>query len=952
MTGLLKNIKISTVKNRISLKDRQEAEKKRKKMSSSPLLLILYLIGIVGMMYAFVESGVMAFPMFVAVTSFTVVLTSVLWFFYFYRNKQFYVVIGIYCVVAMMLGAWQIPSMANVFENAITSVFLGTGNSGGISFGILALFVLGIVFVLFALEFVLRRHAVLFCLAGALVIAGPLLELKIGPVTIVAVVIFQFGFYVVNMTDAKAKKSFVNGSRAKVAAISTTAIAVLFLIAFIPAYILQAAFAEPLYLGVYQADAVLKDAMDYLTGQYGSDGINGSVSRGNLRQTGEPVINVQLSQASGNMLYLRGFTGSEYSSGYWSEALYGYSEYIDLNSSDFHKEYDENGNIFVTQNSEGRYDEYSDSDSYQAQLMLTQRYKNLVMNIVLSYFDGVSPEDQISIYGDDGRVFVDGVDTDGFQQFMMSIEGPQLYYRITASDDTENENLQAAMISPKDSSYFVDEMDEQIFTDKEFKPRVTLKKNPDDGNYDEFYEVSMEEMLSSSYTGPDWGSYIYSLDKHPEIAELLDFPEDVLTTPTSDITNEVITDTAALFETPTNINITRINSFAYFYTPYGCKYDQAELLSRFSTGKAEGNDYANSFFDQNQLNMSGKWNAQPNSKYVRDSYKSIISETLTHYNTTELPRLSELCSSQSLPKDVNEVTTFILYTLQNKARYTTTPGSVPWNKDALEYFLFDNHKGFCVHYASTAVNMYHMFGIPARYVAGFAVDTSKAEKTDSSLYPYETTVTDYSAHAWAEIFLDDYGWVVVDVTPDQNNRMHAFYPGYDEEEMNRIMEKHGWTFSDSIDAEVDGGAGGAVIGQNMSASFAILALIIPLLILAAVPAVFLIRRSILIKKGKTESCRRSFDRMIRALHFAGLLRDKNGSEYGFAAELSAAAPCIEPSLAEEIMQIMEMDNFSTDRADEQQVQTVRSAREILCTELYRTLPWHKKLIYKYVMALI
>ena len=52
------------------------------------------------------------------------------------------------------------------------------------------------------------------------------------------------------------------------------------------------------------------------------------------------------------------------------------------------------------------------------------------------------------------------------------------------------------------------------------------------------------------------------------------------------------------------------------------------------------------------------------------------------------------------------------------------------------------------------------------------------------------------------------------------------------------------------------------------------------------------------------------------------------------------------------MQIMEMDNFSTDRADEQQVQTVRSAREILCTELYRTLPWHKKLIYKYVMALI
>lgn len=40
-------------------------------------------------------------------------------------------------------------------------------------------------------------------------------------------------------------------------------------------------------------------------------------------------------------------------------------------------------------------------------------------------------------------------------------------------------------------------------------------------------------------------------------------------------------------------------------------------------------------------------------------------------------------------------------------------------------------------------------------------------------------VTDASAHAWVEIFLEDYGWTPIEVTPDAQGQISALYPGLD-----------------------------------------------------------------------------------------------------------------------------------------------------------------------------
>ena len=143
-------------------------------------------------------------------------------------------------------------------------------------------------------------------------------------------------------------------------------------------------------------------------------------------------------------------------------------------------------------------------------------------------------------------------------------------------------------------------------------------------------------------------------------------------------------------------------------------------------------------------------------------------------------------------EDLEHITTFILYTLQSNASYTRTPGMFPFNEDPVEYFLFQGKEGYCQHFASAAVLMYRLYGAPARYATGYAVSPSAfQEQADGT---YRAVVTDESAHAWPEIFIRDYGWTPVEVTP-MGEGITAGYPGFDTEIFQNIMTDTGWDLS-------------------------------------------------------------------------------------------------------------------------------------------------------------
>lgn len=83
-------------------------------------------------------------------------------------------------------------------------------------------------------------------------------------------------------------------------------------------------------------------------------------------------------------------------------------------------------------------------------------------------------------------------------------------------------------------------------------------------------------------------------------------------------------------------------------------------------------------------------------------------------------------------------------------------------------FLRDYKQGVCRHYASAATLMYRTFGIPARYVIGYACDAKAGEKT---------SVTTDKAHAWVEVYIDGAGWVYVEVTGGNGDGSSEFVPG-------------------------------------------------------------------------------------------------------------------------------------------------------------------------------
>ncbi len=113
--------------------------------------------------------------------------------------------------------------------------------------------------------------------------------------------------------------------------------------------------------------------------------------------------------------------------------------------------------------------------------------------------------------------------------------------------------------------------------------------------------------------------------------------------------------------------------------------------------------------------------------------------------------------------------------------YTMSPGTTPRNEDVVDYFLHTQKRGYCAHFASSSALLLRYMGIPTRYVEGYMCtatdimdgtpvsdDASGWQSNASELEKsgvVEVQLSDGSAHAWIEIWLDGYGWIPYEMTP-------------------------------------------------------------------------------------------------------------------------------------------------------------------------------------------
>ncbi len=90
--------------------------------------------------------------------------------------------------------------------------------------------------------------------------------------------------------------------------------------------------------------------------------------------------------------------------------------------------------------------------------------------------------------------------------------------------------------------------------------------------------------------------------------------------------------------------------------------------------------------------------------------------------------------------------------------YRPDVDATPEGVDNVEYFLFTQKTGYCLHFASAATLMLRSVGVPTRLAVGYL--PGEASKT-----PFEYIIRDKYYHAWPQVYFPGYGWVDVEATP-------------------------------------------------------------------------------------------------------------------------------------------------------------------------------------------
>ena len=116
-----------------------------------------------------------------------------------------------------------------------------------------------------------------------------------------------------------------------------------------------------------------------------------------------------------------------------------------------------------------------------------------------------------------------------------------------------------------------------------------------------------------------------------------------------------------------------------------------------------------------------------------------------------------------------EILNFIRKGLAQRCEYVLESGKKPFGADFAEWFLTDNKKGSCTHFASAAALLCRSMGIPARYCEGFVIKEEDVESFPENDGYTTVSVPDSRAHAWVEVYIDGYGWLPFEATPGYGN---------------------------------------------------------------------------------------------------------------------------------------------------------------------------------------
>ncbi len=126
--------------------------------------------------------------------------------------------------------------------------------------------------------------------------------------------------------------------------------------------------------------------------------------------------------------------------------------------------------------------------------------------------------------------------------------------------------------------------------------------------------------------------------------------------------------------------------------------------------------------------------------------------------------------------------------LWSNTEYSQNLEPVPEGEDYTEYFLLQQKKGFCVHYATAGTLILRILWVPARYVSGYVVFPEDFKENPDGTFT--AVVKDWRSHAWTEVFQTDTGFYPLEMTPPSYlNILQDLKPGEDLDDKLRELEQ-------------------------------------------------------------------------------------------------------------------------------------------------------------------
>lgn len=255
--------------------------------------------------------------------------------------------------------------------------------------------------------------------------------------------------------------------------------------------------------------------------------------------------------------------------------------------------------------------------------------------------------------------------------------------------------------------------------------------------------------------------------------------------------------------------------------------------------------------------------------------------------------------------------------LNERCRYSADAAASA-GADPVLYFLNESHAGNNTQFASAAVLLCRMVGLPARYVVGYAAPQGLFTAAGDG--SFRAVLQDDNAHAWAEIYLAGQGWTPLEVTPGMAAELT-------EGELATDAVQAGQDAADSdtpLPARQEGDS------PAEAPQCAPLLWVLPTVLLLVALALALLRRT---RRTPLQTVQAEFCALHRKMRRCGLAAEVSSDEAAFAEFLQSHCPQTDRKTVQHLLDTVQAAQFAPEPCTAETAHEVRA----LCRKLRKKL---------------